>query len=131
VSIPLPAERLRNVRYLFLSYVDEAGLVARAGGRWEAVMAEIREYESALHAGGHLLDSRHLHPAHSAATVRRRQGRTTVTEGPRADSPLRLGGFVLVEAEDLNQAIRLASNHPAARLGCVEVRPVEEPDWVD
>jgi hypothetical protein len=119
------------VRYLFLSYVEEAAVTTSSGGRWEALMAEIRDYEASLHDGGHLLESQDLHPAHSAATVWRRQGRTTVTEGSRVASSLRLGGFILIEAEDLNQAIRLASNHPAARLGCVEVRPVEEPYVVD
>lgn len=97
-----------------------------SNGEWKSLLAATRDFEAVLQEAGLYVDSQFLHPADSAATVWHRQGRTTVREGSFAETRLHLAGFVLIEAEDLNQAIQLASRIPAARLGCIEVRPIHD-----
>lgn len=65
-----------------------------------------------------------LHPQSHARTVRRRKGKVLVTDGPYADTKERIGGFDLLECDDIETAIDVASKHPMARFGCVEVRPI-------
>ncbi len=65
-----------------------------------------------------------LHPMDRAKTVRRRRGELAVTDGPYADTKERIGGFDLIECDDLDEAIAIAGKHPMARFGCVEVRPI-------
>jgi hypothetical protein len=67
-----------------------------------------------------------LQPVQTATTVRIRNGRVSTTDGPFAETREQVGGFFLVDARDLNEAIRVASKIPSARLGCVEVRPIRE-----
>nr|NIQ56567.1 YciI family protein [Gemmatimonadota bacterium]NIU76766.1 YciI family protein [Gammaproteobacteria bacterium]NIY10487.1 YciI family protein [Gemmatimonadota bacterium] len=75
---------------------------------------------------GHLIDTRPLRSATAAVTVRVRKGRTSITDGPFAETKEQLGGFFLIEAQDLDEAIRIAGAWPSARLGTIEVRPIEE-----
>jgi hypothetical protein len=75
---------------------------------------------------GQLVAASPLHPVETAVTVRVRNGQTTTTDGPFAETKEQLGGYLLVDVRDLNDAIRVASNFPAARLGSVEVRPLKE-----
>jgi hypothetical protein len=81
---------------------------------------------SEMRASGHLIDGTPLHPVHTATTVRVRNGRTTVTDGPFAETKEHLAGFYLIEARDLNEAIQLASKIPPAQYGSIEVRPTRE-----
>ena len=79
---------------------------------------------------GHYLGAARLQPSHTATTVRIREGQLSTTDGPYAETKEQLGGYYLIEARDLNEAIQVASNHPAARMNerlgwCVEVRPLE------
>ena len=67
-----------------------------------------------------------LQPVRTATTIRLRGGMPYATDGPFAETNEQLGGFILIEARDLNEAIRIASTIPPMRLGCVEVRPIEE-----
>ena len=79
-------------------------------------------------ASGHFITGTPLHPVHTATTVRVRNGRATVTDGPFAETKEQLAGFYLIDARDLNDAIQAAAKIPPARTGSVEVRPVRELD---
>ena len=92
----------------------------------EALAAEARDYVEELRRGGHYVASDALQSVRTATTLRTSNGRLTTTDGPFAETKEQLGGFILIEARDLNDAIRLAAKMPPARLGCVEVRPVKE-----
>jgi len=87
---------------------------------------ETLAYVEALQQSGHLILTNALQSARTAATLRVRNGKLSVTDGPFAETKEQLGGFFLINARDLNEAIQVASKWPSARLGNIEVRPVEE-----
>lgn len=87
---------------------------------------EYREFTSAIRASGHYVDSNRLLPASTATTVRVRQGRVTMTDGPFAETKEQCGGYYVIEARDLNEAVQVAARIPGARLGCVEIRPIAD-----
>jgi hypothetical protein len=87
---------------------------------------EYRELTESLRASGHLVAANRLQPPETAVTVRVRQGRVTATDGPYAEVKEQLGGYYIVEARDLNEAIQIASRIPGARYGCVEIRPLAD-----
>jgi len=90
------------------------------------VLREYRQLTDDLRASGQYLGSNRLLPAATATTVRVRGGRLAIADGPFAETKEQLGGYYLVEARDLNEAIQVAARIPAARHGTVEVRPVAE-----
>ena len=114
------------MRYLCLVYLEERTLNALSRQELDVLVAEALEYNDALRRSGHYVASNALQPVQAATTIRIRDGRTFTTDGPFAETKEQLGGFVLIEARDLNDAIRVASRIPPGRLGCVEVRPVQE-----
>ena len=87
---------------------------------------EYRQFTDELRASGQLVASNRLLPAAEAVTVRVRLGKVSTTDGPFAETKEQFGGFYVVEARDMNEAIQIASRIPGARYGCVEVRPVAE-----
>jgi len=87
---------------------------------------EYREFTDAIRQSGHYLGCNRLLPPDAASTVRVRNGRVSVTDGPWIETKDQLGGYYLIEARDLNEAIQVASRIPGAKFGCVEVRPVAE-----
>jgi hypothetical protein len=87
---------------------------------------EYRVFTEDLRASGQFIGANRLLPPDAATTVRVRNGRVSTTDGPFAETKEQLGGYYLIEATDLNEAIRIASRIPGARFGCVEVRPVAE-----
>jgi len=87
---------------------------------------EYREFTDAIRRSGNLVSANRLKPPADATTVRVRQGKISTTDGPYAETKEQLGGYYVIEARDLNDAIRVASRIPGARLGCVEVRPIAE-----
>lgn len=87
---------------------------------------EYRAFTEALRAGGQLVDANRLLPPDAAVTLRVRNGTVTTTDGPFAETKEHFGGYYLIEARDMNDAIRIAARIPGARLGCVEVRPVAD-----
>jgi hypothetical protein len=99
-------------------------MYARPAAELEAIASECAGYDETLKAHGQFIACERLQPVQSAATVRLRDGKVSVTDGPFAETKEQLAGFYLIQARDLNEAIRLASRIPPARLGCVEVRPV-------
>jgi hypothetical protein len=105
------------MKYLCLVYSEEERLAAVDD-------ADCVAHDERLRAEGLCLASEALEPVASATTVRVRDGRVTITDGPFAETKEQLAGFYLVEADDLNHAIRLAQRIPPARVGSIEVRPV-------
>jgi hypothetical protein len=106
--------------------VDEKKLEAMPENDLQALIDESLDYDDTLRKGGHFLAAQALEPVHAATTVRTRNGKVSVTDGPFAETHEQIGGFILIEARDLNEAIQLASHIPGGRLGGVEVRPVKE-----
>ena len=88
--------------------------------------AECMEFGKEIQDRGQRLGGQALHPVHTATTVRVRNGQVAVTDGPFAETKEQLAGFYLIEARDLNEAIRIASKIPPARIGSIEIRPVRE-----
>ncbi len=83
-------------------------------------------YDDALRKAGHLVVAHALQPVEAATTVRVRNGKLSTTDGPFAETKEQLGGFILIEARDLNEAIQVAAKIPLARRGSIEVRPIRE-----
>lgn len=114
------------MKYLCLAYEEERVLNDLSRDEWEALRAETLAYVDILRKNGHLVLTNALQSARAAATVRVRDGERSVLDGPYAETKEQLGGFFLIEASDRDEAIELASRWPSARLGSIEVRPVEE-----
>jgi hypothetical protein len=87
---------------------------------------EYREFTEEIRRRGHLVDCNRLLPASAATTVRVRDHKVSVTDGPFAETKEHLGGYYVIEAKDLNEAIAVAAKIPGARFGCVELRPIAE-----
>jgi hypothetical protein len=118
------AEGDKTMKYLCLIYNDERemGTMPRPDG--EKMMAEYYEFTEAIKKSGHYKGGDALQPTTTATTVRVRQNKVSTTDGPFAETKEQLGGFYMIDAKDLNDAISVASRIPGARTGSVEVRPV-------
>jgi hypothetical protein len=114
------------MKFLCLAYEEQKTLDDLSRSEWDALRRETLAYVEILRKSGHLIETHPLQSARKAATVRVRGGRPNVIDGPYAETKEQLGGYFLVEAKDLAEAIRLASDWPSARLGSIEVRPIEE-----
>ena len=107
------------MKYLCLVYLDEA--------HWSACPdRDCFEFASQLAGSGRLLAAEPLHPPHSATTVRVRNGKPALFDGPFSETKELLAGFYLIEAADLNEALAIAARIPPAKYGSIEVRPVRE-----
>jgi hypothetical protein len=114
------------MRFLCLVYYEEEKLAALSQPEMDSLVGACIGWVEELEKGGHHILSAGLQSVRSAATVRIRNGKLSTTDGPFAETKEQLGGFIVIEARDLNEAIRLASKIPPARLGCIEVRPIQE-----
>jgi len=114
------------MRYLCLAYEEEQKLNELTEGEWHALRQETLDYVEALRESGRLVAAHPLQSATTASMVRVRGGRLSVTDGPFAETREQLGGYFLIEAGGQDEAIRIAARWPSARLGSIEVRPVEE-----
>lgn len=112
--------------FIGLAYEEEGVLNALTEAEWQALRDETLRYVDALRASGCLIDARPLQSASKAATVRVRRGQATVTDGPFAETKEQLGGFFLFEAPSFEEALRIAERWPSARLGTIEVRPLDD-----
>lgn len=112
------------MRYVCLIYDEEKKLAAMSQAEADAFMGEYFAFTEDLRKGGIYVAGEALQSVETATTVRIRSGQVTTTDGPFAETKEQLGGFYLIEAKDLNDAIQVASRIPSARLGSVEVRPV-------
>ena len=114
------------MKYLCMVLVDEKKLHALSESELQTLDDESLAFDDTLRKKGHLLAAQALESVSTATVVRVRSGKVSVTDGPFAETNEQIGGFVLIEARDLNEAIQLASRIPPARLGGVEVRPIIE-----
>lgn len=110
------------MRYMLLIYLDEEQAVKET--ERQECYVESAQLAQELHASGHFLAANPLFPTSTAKTIRVRDGKPLVTDGPFAETREQLGGYFLVDTEDLDIAIGIAERIPAARFGTVEIRPV-------
>ncbi len=114
------------MKYLCLVYLEEKILNAFSAHERRAISDEAMAYCDKLQKAGQLLSASPLHPVETATTVRVRGGKTSTTDGPFAETKEQLGGFLMIDVPDLNDAIRIAAQFPAAKFGSIEVRPMKE-----
>jgi hypothetical protein len=113
------------MRYLCLIYSDEAQWESMPEAEMKAVMGEYFAFTDGIKKSGHYVAGDALKPTNTATSLRVRNGKLSTTDGPFAETKEQLGGYYLIEARDLNDAIQVASKIPSARMGTVEVRPIE------
>ena len=113
------------MKYLCLIYDDEKLWSSMPKADAETMMGEYFAFTEAVKQSGHYVGGNALQPTSTATCVRVRQGKTTTTDGPFAETKEQLGGYYLVEARDLNDAIQVAARIPGAKMGTVEVRPIQ------
>jgi hypothetical protein len=118
------------MQFLLLIYNDDSLLEALPAGQADTMMHDCFVHADELRAQGHLLQSQQLEAPAAAKTVRVRNGRTHVVDGPFAETKEVLGGFNLIEADSLEDAVRIAADFPWASTGSVEVREVRDIDAV-
>lgn len=114
------------MKYLCMVFFDEEKLHALSKSELDALDAECLTYDEALRKSGHFIAAQALKSVRAASTVRSYRGNVSVTNGPFAETTEQIGGFILIEANDLNEAIQVAAKIPVIRLGGVEVRPIQE-----
>ena len=114
------------MKYLCLVYYDEKKLQQLPQQEWDSLNRECMACVDDLTRGGHFLDGAPLLSTDTATTLRIRDDKPLLTDGPFAETKEQLAGFYMLEARDINEAIRLAEKIPPARYGCVEIRPVRE-----
>ncbi len=111
------------MKYLLLIYMEEN---AMSDTEREHCYVESAQLAQDLHTKGQFVASAPLHPVATATSIRVREGKSLVTDGPFAETREQLGGFYLIDAQDLDEAIAIATRIPGARVGTVEIRPVLE-----
>jgi hypothetical protein len=112
-----------NMKYMLLIYLDEHAL---GETEREECYGESAQLAQEIHSSGQYLAANPLHPTSTATSIRVRDGKRLVTDGPFAETREQLGGYFLIDAKDLDEAIAIASRIPGARTGTVEIRPVME-----
>jgi hypothetical protein len=118
------------MKFMLLIYNDSALLDALPAREFDATMRNCLTHADELRQEGRLLDSQMLESPATAKSVRIRKGHLTTVDGPFAEAKEVLGGFNLIEAKDMEEAVRIAAEFPWARTGCVEVRPVKDIETV-
>ena len=112
------------MRYMLLIYFEEQSLVSET--ERQACYVESTQLAQEIHSRGQYLDASPLHPTSTATSVRVRDGKRLVTDGPFAETREQLGGYYLIDARNLDEAIGIAARIPMARQGTVEIRPLIE-----
>jgi hypothetical protein len=114
------------MKFLFMIYHDERVLEDLPEQEMQTLVDSALDYDEEIRRSGHYIVSNALQRARTARTLRVRDGKVLVTDGPFAETREQLGGFFLVEARDIDEACAVAARFPPARLGTIEVRPVQE-----
>ncbi len=114
------------MKYVCLIYGDEVALQKMTKDEMAKLAAEFQEFTGALQKSGKLVAFHGMTAPNTATTVRVREGKTLTTDGPFVETKELLGSILVIEAKDLNDAIRVASTIPSARFGSIEVRPTWE-----
>jgi hypothetical protein len=114
------------MKYLCLVYIDESLLDAMSEKDYDALTESALDSDEALRRSGHYVYSNALRSVRTATSLRLRDGKLAVTDGPFAETKEHLGGYILIEAADLAEAIALAGKIPMVKIGTIEVRPVRD-----
>jgi hypothetical protein len=114
------------MKYLCMVIIDEKKLESLSSADSQTLDDESLAYDQALRDKGHLLAAQALQSVRTAVTVRMQKGKPIMTDGPFAETREQVGGFILVEAKDVKEAIQIASNIPVLRLAAIEIRPIKE-----
>jgi hypothetical protein len=114
------------MKYICLGYIDLKEFETLPENQREAAVDECLGYDDVLRANGHFAGGEGLQPPDSAVTLRWKNGKATVTDGPYAETKEQLGGILILEARDLNHAIDLMSKHPGVKMGPFEIRPAAD-----
>lgn len=114
------------MKFICLIHLNEAELDAMPAEEMNSLNARHLEFNNGLRKSGHFIEAEALEPAASTARVRVRQGKTSVIDGPFAETKEMVAGFYLIEARDLSEATQIASRIPSAPLGTIEVRPTRK-----
>ena len=112
------------MRFLCLVYFEPETFAALSPAGKGTLDRDSIAYDKELGKRGHYIVAEALEPVRTASTVRVRQGKALTTDGPFAETKEHLGGFILIEAEDMNEALEIAAGIPLAKLGSIEVRPI-------
>jgi len=114
------------MKFLCLAYEEQRALDALSENEWHALRKETLDYVDRLQKSGRLILAQALQSAATASTLRVRSGKLSVIDGPFAETKEQIGGFFLIEAGDFDEAVQVAAQWPSARIGSIEVRPIEE-----
>jgi len=114
------------MKYMLLIHDNEQSWGALSDDEQKQIMADYRRFTEEIRTSGHYLTGSQLQPTAMATSVRVRNGKRMVTDGPFAETREQLGGYYLVDAKDLDEAIGLAERLPSARMGTIEIRPLAE-----
>ena len=112
------------MKFMFMIYHDENELQALPEREMQTLVDSALDYDDEIRRSGHYIVSDALQPARTARTIRVRAGKVSTTDGPFAETKEQLGGFYMIEAKDVNDAIQVAGKIPSAKTGTIEVRPV-------
>ena len=112
------------MKYLCLIYDEEKKLSSMPKSEGDAMMGEYFAFTEGIKKTGHYLGGNALQPVRTATTVRVRNGKVSTTDGPFAETTEQLGGYYLIEAKNLDDAIQVAAKIPSSRIGSIEVRPI-------
>mgnify|MGYP003335105184 CR=1 FL=1 len=114
------------MKFLCFAWEEEQALNALSEAEWAVLRRETLDYVDTLRASGRLIDAQPLQSATTGSVVRVRNGRTAVTDGPFVETKEQIGGFFLLDVADHDEAVRIAAGWPSARIGSIEVRPLED-----
>jgi hypothetical protein len=114
------------MRYLCLIYSDETQWEKMSKAETDAVLGEYFAFTEDIKKSRHYVGGNELQPTQTATSVRVRNGKISATDGPFAETKEQLGGYYLIDARDLNDAIQVAARIPSARVGSIEIRPIME-----
>ena len=114
------------MKYLCLIYDDEKKMGAMSKADMDTLMRDYFAFTDDIKKSGHYRAGEALQPVQTATSVRMRNGKLSTTDGPFAETKEQLGGFYMIDATDLNEAIQIASKIPSAKYGTIEVRPIQE-----
>jgi hypothetical protein len=115
-----------TMKFFCLSYLDDKKFEIMSESERETFIKECFAYDNVLRKNGHFVRLEALQSASNAKTLRHRNGKASVTDGPYAETKEQIGGILLLEANDLNQATELMSAHPGIRVATFEIRPLDE-----